>query len=271
MQARLTPAFPPCPARRPSRSIFAPTAAQSSGATFLIRASRRKRAMTRSSHPRLAPLGVLLWAATSSALPLDASGGAPYEIDGPAAQERSLLPVRQHERGAHLDFERRSAHTCEGLRYQNKDCCTVPIGNDPAACGRYTYGRSGDNCHQYFYKNGAPPPRTRARACTRVAPPSRARGARGPHAPCRAEEGVYQPCRNPTVKWKIANRSCKPTATRSILLCDPKMLDFSALIPRNNGLYGLYDPHNGLGTMANKVQSDLAREPHWGRRTQNPE
>ncbi len=61
-------------------------------------------AMTRRTPPppRLASLGMLLWAATSSAMPIDSPAGASNEADGPAAHELSLQPVG---RGAGLGLE----------------------------------------------------------------------------------------------------------------------------------------------------------------------
>ena len=50
-------------------------------------------AMTRSSPPHLASLGMLLWAATSFAMLIDSPAGASNEADGLAAHELSLQPV----------------------------------------------------------------------------------------------------------------------------------------------------------------------------------
>ena len=129
--------------------------------------------MTRASRPRLASLGMLVWA-TSSAMPIDSSSS--NEADGPAAHELSLQPVG---RGADLDLERWKPKTCRG-----QQCCTNLIlnsvakayrGRDVERCEDITYDDAGRNCHKYFYWNGAPcppvPPHARARA--RVAPGAR--------------------------------------------------------------------------------------------------
>ena len=119
------------------------------------------RAMTRSSPPpRLASLGVLLWAATSLAMPLDTPTGAAHETDGIAAHEVSLQPA------AH-DFERRRTDVCrKGRKYNGASCCEhflldkVKEPEKPKRCEDFTYRfDAGCNCHQYFYYNGAPPPR----------------------------------------------------------------------------------------------------------------
>ena len=118
-------------------------------------------AMTRSSPPRLASLGMLLWA-TSSAMPIDSSPS--NEADGPAAHELSLQPVG---RGADLDLERWKPKTCRG-----QQCCTNLIlnsvakayrGRDVERCEDITYDDAGRNCHKYFYRNRALPPRPRPR------------------------------------------------------------------------------------------------------------
>jgi len=90
------------------------------------------------------------------------------------------------------------------------------IEKDPR--GKITYGEHEYNRHKYFYFNRAlcPPPPSH-RTHTRCA--ARARGARGPHARCRAEaKNRYQPCRNPYEKE--LGQKCKSTAIWSTMLCD---------------------------------------------------
>ena len=138
--------------------------------------------MTPLMAPPLASLGMLLWwAATSSAMPLDKSG-ALYEADGPAAHKLSLQPVR---RGAHLQhFERTRTCTVQLNvgKYDGQDCCTVQL-NGGERCEDKTYGDAGNNCHKFFYLNGA----------------------------------QYQPCRNPHSKKE--GNACKSTATFSTMVC----------------------------------------------------
>ena len=125
-------------------------------------------AMARSSPaPRLASLGVLLWAATSLAMPLDTPTGPAHETDGIAAHEISLQPAGR-------DFERRRADVC-GDKWHGKPCCTrylfpPPVARKATRCEDYLYHDSRCNCHQYYYYNSAPPPPARAR----VAPPPHA-------------------------------------------------------------------------------------------------
>ena len=104
--------------------------------------------MTRSSPCRLAPLGVLLWAATSSAVPLGTSAGAPYEADGPAVHEFSLQPVG---RGTHPDFEsflqRKEWCSADGKRstkWGEDPCCEIFIGR-MRKCEDITFGRAKGN------------------------------------------------------------------------------------------------------------------------------
>ena len=126
--------------------------------------------MARASPPRLASLGMLVWwAATSSAMPPRTPAGAPYEADGPDAHKLSLQPDGH---GAHLDFERRRATTCDanGMHNQRK-CCREPVGD----CSEKMYLEHGENCHFYYREWGALPPPPPAHA--RPAPPPRARGA----------------------------------------------------------------------------------------------
>ena len=132
-------------------------------------------AMTRSSPPRLASLGVLLWAATSSAMPIDTSIRTPNDADGPAAHELSLQPDGH---GAYLDLEKLGPKTCKG-----SDCCNIYIpftdsylAKSMKRCEDITYSYAGSNCHQYFYWNGAP--------CPPPCPPTRvhARALRRAHA-----------------------------------------------------------------------------------------
>ena len=146
--------------------------------------------MTRSSPPRLAPLGVLLWwAATSSAMPFHTIAGAPYEADGPDAHELSPRPVG---RGAHLGLERRlGLETCA-----NDQCCKkelAPNNNFNAEltrCEQITYGDADKNCNQFRYKSGAPPRPTPPgpRMHTRCAAAPCARRSRAPRAMPRREE-----------------------------------------------------------------------------------
>ena len=137
--------------------------------------------MTPSSPSRLVPLGMLLWCATPSALPLHTIADAPYETDGPAAHDLSLRPFG---RGAHPDFERMGAETCA-----NAECCKVELGVDTIKtnCEDITYKDAGRNCNKYTYKSGALPP-VRARVYTRVAAaPLCARRSRAPLAAPRRQ------------------------------------------------------------------------------------
>ena len=109
-------------------------------------------AMARSSPaPRLASLGVLLWAATSLAMPLDTPTGPAHETDGIAAHDISLQPAAR-------DFERRRADVCP----DDARCCKrfiIDVLEKPLRCEDYTYmNDAGCNCHQYYYYNSAPPP-----------------------------------------------------------------------------------------------------------------
>ena len=122
---------------------------------------------------------LLWWAATSSAMPPDKSG-ALYEADGPAAHKLSLQPVR---RGVHLQhFER--TRTCTNGEYDGQDCCTVQL-DAGERCEDKTYGNAGNNCHKFFYLNGA----------------------------------QYQPCRNPGPFSKKEGDPCKSTARLSTMVC----------------------------------------------------
>ena len=128
--------------------------------------------MTRSSPCRLAPLGVLLWAATSSAVPLGTSAGAPYEADGPAVHEFSLQPVG---RGTHPDFERFlqrkewcSADGKRSTKWGEDPCCEIFIGR-MRKCEDITFGRAKGNCNKFFGLRGAlcpPPPNVRRRVAS---------------------------------------------------------------------------------------------------------
>ena len=173
--------------------------------------------MTPSSPSRLVPLGMLLWCATPSALPLHTIADAPYETDGPAAHDLSLRPFG---RGAHPDFERMGAETCA-----NAECCKVELGVDTykTKCEDITYKDAGRNCNKYTYKSGALPPCARAYAHASRPPPC-ARGARGPHSPRRADTTkLYQACRDPTSRLGVFGKrdkdTCKSTAKMSTLFC----------------------------------------------------
>ena len=143
-------------------------------------------AMTRSSPPRLAPLGVLLWwAATSSALPFHTIAGAPYETDGPAAHELSPRPVGH---GADLGFERGTDMcTAEGDKNgpNREKCCKEYISDHDIGalrtCESYDHYDVGGNCHQLFYWNGTLPPPAHTHALRRR--PVRAKCARHSRAP----------------------------------------------------------------------------------------
>ena len=112
------------------------------------------RAMTRSSSPpRLASLGVLLWAATSLAMPLDTPTGPAHETDGIAAHGISLQPAAR-------DFERRRRGLCKkSYLYEGKSCCKRFLLDKHVTkttkCEAITYrGKANCNCHQYFYYLG---------------------------------------------------------------------------------------------------------------------